>query len=80
MSKKVQNEIAVCDLCGAAGLRTIKVSRLLKDILIENIPEHHCAACGEVYYTTQTMEFLDEARANPGLYAHEKQVLAITLS
>lgn len=66
-----------CDICGAAGLHTSYISDVYDGLLIQHIPQHHCDNCGETYFTFQTLQAIDEARAHPERYASMQLVISL---
>ncbi|MFY9343513.1 MAG: type II toxin-antitoxin system MqsA family antitoxin [Planctomycetota bacterium] len=63
-AKRITN----CDLCGTAGARVRRVTRTFgrgaAAFLIENVPMVTCAACGESYFTAETLREVEHIRVH----------------
>lgn len=56
----------ICDVCGKKGARIRRVTRTMgrgkATFLIENVPLVTCPACGESYYTAETLKEIERIR------------------
>jgi YgiT-type zinc finger domain-containing protein len=56
----------ICDVCGKKGARVRRVTRTLgrgsSTFMIENVPLVTCPACGESYFTAETLQEIERIR------------------
>ncbi len=56
----------ICGICGKKGARIRRVTRTMgrgkATFLIEKVPQVTCPACGESYYTAETLKEIERIR------------------
>ena len=68
----------ICDICGQEGVRIRNVSETCgkgKDLLvIENVPMVSCPACGESYFTAETLHEIERIKLHRHSFAARRPV------
>jgi YgiT-type zinc finger domain-containing protein len=68
----------VCDMCGQAGARLLRVTRSYGKgetlLIIENVPVVSCPHCGTSYLTAQTLHESDRIKRHRHELASERPV------
>jgi YgiT-type zinc finger domain-containing protein len=74
----------VCDICGKQGARVRRVSKTYgkqKDLLvIENIPQVSCPACGESYVTAETLHEIERLKLHRRRLAVKRPVEVVSFA
>ena len=68
----------ICDICGETAAVVKRVTKGLGKgrglIVIENVPMIHCGACGESYFTAQTLHEIERIKLHKQYLAPARPV------
>jgi len=83
LSKKSEDSMTQCDICGQEGITLRHISRSYGKgdnlLVIENIPILTCPHCGESYLTAQTLHKINNIKKHRQTLAIQKTIEVASL-
>lgn len=84
MSRAIEQEVIVCDICGFETGRVRRVAQTYGKgaelLVIEGVPVVSCSHCGESYLTADVLHELEKMKAHRGEVGIERPVEVATFS